>query len=328
MLFVQGTDPADVVLTRIQEGPKVLGINELFYLDLVRGLPKLAPHAVQHFFREKSAPGILFNVGVVEDDVLTLVPAMHVFSLQVSRRAMGQVAAGLLFQFQPRVDILVEEAHAGFLKVVDLVHVGQAVPLVQGLLQLQGTPRAGQRLGLVPMMAGIHRFGMHGGVDGLVHVGGAEREGQFTATPVRQHRMEQVSGQDHGTADQAKVLPGHHVFELELGDDLRMAHGIPTVLVDIGVKTLEVVIVHLFPLLDFVVQLVGVGPPAKEGVPRVQGLREAMLLEELSNGGVGLALAFPLVFPDRLDEVAVFAEQAMFSSRARNTSSMVLPRWR
>ena len=154
---------------------------------------------------------------------------------------------------------------------------------------------------------------MHGGVDGLVHAGGAQQGGQFAATSVGQHGMEEVSRRDHGTADQPKTLLGHHVFELGLRDDVRMADGILTVPVHEGVKTLEVVIIHLFPLSDTIVQLVGIGPPAKEGVLRVQGLQQAMLLEELLDGGVGLVLTFPLTFPDGFHKVPVLAEQAVFS---------------
>ena len=117
------------------------------------------------------------------------------------------------------------------------------------------------------MLAVIHRLGMHGGVDGMVHAGSTQGKGEFAAAPVGQDGMKQVGGWDHGTTHQAKVLADHYVFDLGLRNDVGMTHGIPTVLVHEGVKTLEVVIVHLFPLLDFVVQSVGVGPPTKEGVP-------------------------------------------------------------
>ena len=50
-LFVEGTDPADVMLAGIQEGPKALGICEFFDLDLIGLLAKLAPHTVEHLFR-------------------------------------------------------------------------------------------------------------------------------------------------------------------------------------------------------------------------------------------------------------------------------------
>ena len=124
--------------------------------------------------------------------------------------------------------------------------------------------------------------------------------------------MEQVGGRDHGATDQTKVLAGRHVLEPELRDDLGVTHGIPTVLVDEGVETLEVVIVHLLPLANFVVQSVGIGVSAKEGVQRVQGLWDAMMLEKLLDARIGGALALPLAFPHGLDKVAVLAKQLMF----------------
>ena len=205
-------------------------------------------------------------------------PTLDVFAFFTHGRAMGWVTAGLFLQLQPGVNVFAEEAHAGFLEVIDLIHVGQLMAFVHGLLQLWGAARPGQRPFHVPMMAVIHRFFMHGGVYDLVRAGGAWWEGLFTATPVGQHEMEQVSRRDDGTADQPKILLGHHVFDLRLRNNLQMADGIPAVLIHKGVKTLEVIVINLFPLLDSIVQLVGIHSTAKEGVLRVQGLRDAMML--------------------------------------------------
>ena len=90
-----------------------------------------------------------------------------------------------------------------------------------------------------------------------------------------------------------------------------MTNGIPSVLIDKGLKTLIVVIINLFPLFHLVVQLIGVGPTAKEGVPQVQGLRELVILEERSNGRVGLTLTFPLALPHGFDQVPVFTEHSV-----------------
>ena len=44
--LVEWTDPADIMLAGIQEGPKVLGIREFFDLEFVALVSKLAPHTV------------------------------------------------------------------------------------------------------------------------------------------------------------------------------------------------------------------------------------------------------------------------------------------
>ena len=98
---------------------------------------------------------------------------------------MRRVTAGLFLVLEPGIDVLPEQTHAGFFEVVDLVHMRQAVPFVQCLFEFRGAPGTHQGAGGVPMLAVIHRFGMHGGVDGVVYAGGAEQKGQFPAAPVR-----------------------------------------------------------------------------------------------------------------------------------------------
>lgn len=97
------------------------------------------------------------------------------------------------------------------------------------------------------------------------------------------------------------------------GDDLGMANGAATVLVNPGVEAVKVAGEDPFFGLDSFVELAGVSAAALEGVPMVEGLRGQLTgLQDGLDSGIGILLTFTQVFPDGSDEVAVSAEEEVF----------------
>lgn len=170
-VFMDRTDPMNVIRTTAQEFPEFHRVYKFFDLSFVGLLAKFAPHGVQHLFGEESSTGIFLDVLMFQQDTFPLGPSVDVFMLKVGRVAMGGVPAGLFFQLEPGIDVVPKEPHPGLFEVVHLVNVQELVTFLQGFLQFWHAPRAGQCSFRVPMMGVIHRFLMHGGVDVVVHAG-------------------------------------------------------------------------------------------------------------------------------------------------------------
>ena len=93
-------------------------------------------------------------------------------------------------------------------------------------------------------------------------------------------------------------------------NDDRMPDWVETVFVGPRVEGREIEVVDLFPVLDHVIQLDGIGASPEEGISRLESGHEFKGLDELTHALVLLLESFPLAFPHGNDVVA-FSEQGI-----------------
>ena len=103
----------------IQETVKGLGIVKLLDLGLVETLSELAPHGIEHHFGQRAQTRIVFDLVVLANVLLAFG-----FVVPHPRRP----PAGFLLDFQPGVDVIVEEPLTGLVKLPHLVQVLDLVP--------------------------------------------------------------------------------------------------------------------------------------------------------------------------------------------------------
>ena len=137
----------------VQEVPEIGWIDKFFDLCLVGLLPKFTPHGIQHEFSQSTLTGVFADIGMVEDDVFAFVPSSDVFALKVSCRAVIGIPACFFVEFEARVDVLGEESHMCFGKMVDLMNVEQSVTFLEGHGELGCAPRTGENALGVGVMA-------------------------------------------------------------------------------------------------------------------------------------------------------------------------------
>ncbi|XP_029201370.2 uncharacterized protein LOC114965826 [Acropora millepora] len=154
--FGDGADPAHVVGAAIQELPEIGRIDEFFDLCLVGLLPEFPPHGIQHEFRQSTLPGVLADIGMMENNVFAFVPSSDVFALEVSCGAVLGIPAGFFLEFEPRVDVLGKESHLRVGEMVDLMNVEESVPFLEGHDEFRRAPRAGESALSVGVMAVVH----------------------------------------------------------------------------------------------------------------------------------------------------------------------------
>ena len=93
-------------------------------------------------------------------------------------------------------------------------------------------------------------------------------------------------------------------------NDDRMPDWVETVFVGPRVEGREIEVVDLFPVLDHVIQLDGIGASPEEGISRLESGHEFKGLDELTHALVLLLESFPLAFPHG-DDVVAFSEQGI-----------------
>ena len=123
---------------------------------LVGLLPEFTPHGIQHEFRQSTLPGVLANIGMMENNVFAFVPSSDVFALKVSCDAVFGIPAGFFLEFEPRVDVLGKEANLCVGKMVDLMNVEESVPFLDGHGEFRRAPRPGESALSVGVMTVVH----------------------------------------------------------------------------------------------------------------------------------------------------------------------------
>jgi len=117
----------------IQETMEGLGVVKFLDLGLVETLSKLALHGIEHHFGQSAQTRIVFDLVVLQLDALVLVVLADVllaFGFVVAH-PLGPTA-GFLLDFQPGVDIVLEETLTGLVKMSFGVNARLVDPGVQG----------------------------------------------------------------------------------------------------------------------------------------------------------------------------------------------------
>ena len=189
----------------VQETVKGSGIVKLLDLGLVETLSELAPHGIEHHFGQRAQTRIVFDLVVLQLDALVFVVLANVllafgFVVPHPRRP----PAGFLLDFQPGVDVIVEEPLTGLVKLPHLVQVLDLVPQPHRFLQFGTTPRSGQGalfVGVVALGRSLQRTFGHF----FFHTSSTQRKGEFTLMAVRQHGMVQFTRGEDSALDDPKV---------------------------------------------------------------------------------------------------------------------------
>ena len=145
-----------------------------------------------------------------------------------------------MLDFQPGVDVVLEEALTDFWEMPHLVDVLNLVAQLNGFLQFGGAPRTGQGalvFGVCVQVGSLHGRFLHF----FLHAGGTERKGDFASLIVRQHEMVQLRWRQHSTFDKTKVTMDVGVTRLR--DELGMTFGVDARHVDPGVQGGEIGVV-------------------------------------------------------------------------------------
>ena len=110
-------------------------------------LPELAPEAVEHEFGGGLASGVLDDEVGVEVNVFPLLVLVDIVGFVCRSGGPGGVASGLLFNFEPGVDVFGKEADltSFWREVVDFVDLDESVPEFDGFLDLGGAPFSSER---------------------------------------------------------------------------------------------------------------------------------------------------------------------------------------
>ena len=143
----------------------------------------------------------------------------------------------------------------------------------------------------------MQRFG-----NALLHTRTAKREGERSSTPVRQDGVKQILWWDDGAQSQTKVL--REVGGAGFIDELRMADGIHSILIDPRVEGSVVHIPDFLTDSNLVVKVGGICASSKEGVARIHGFDDRKGFDELSHARICFLLLLPLTFPEDHDMVS------------------------
>ena len=101
-------------------------------LGLVKALSKLAPHGVEHHFSQGTQPRIFLDLVVVQLDAFMLEVILDVTLFFFFCHVVLRPPTGLLFDFQPGINVIFEEPLTGFFKMPDFVDVLDLVPELDG----------------------------------------------------------------------------------------------------------------------------------------------------------------------------------------------------
>jgi len=175
----------DIQGVGIQETVEGLRAAEFFDLGLVEKLTKLAPHGIQYHLGQSAQTFIFLDLVVLQSNALVLIVLADVllaFGLVIAH-PFGP-SAGFLLDFQPSVDVVLEETLTGFRGVLHLVDVLVFVPQLNGFLQFGSAPRTRQGalvFGVCALVISLQGRFFHF----VLHAGGTERKGEFTGMTVR-----------------------------------------------------------------------------------------------------------------------------------------------
>ena len=153
-------------------------------LTLVPLLPVLAPETVEHHLGQGLSSGICLDlVGIESNPFLgpVVVEVLLTF-FRVVPHPLGPTA-GFLLDFQEGVHVRGEHGVGIAREMPDLVHVLDAVALIDGFLQFGGGPRVHQTPLSVGVPATVTAFGQRFGLF-LFDAGSTEGEGEFAPTAV------------------------------------------------------------------------------------------------------------------------------------------------
>ena len=252
----------------------------------------------------------MFDLVVLQLDVLVLIVLADVllaFGL-VLAHSLGP-PAGFLLDFQPGVDVVLEEALTGFWEMPHLADVLDLVAQLDGFLQFGGAPRTGQGalvFGVCAQVGSLQGRFLHF----FLHAGGTEWKGEFASLMVRQHGMVQLRWRHHSTFDKTKVTIDVGVTRLR--DELGMTFGVDARLVDPGVQGGVIDVVDLLARCHVMVQLGGIGASSTKGVTRVEGFHKFKGVHVRLDVGRGLLEVGPLTFPHFNDIVALGTKTVHF----------------
>jgi len=146
-----------------------------------------------------------------------------------------------LFDFQPGVDIIGEQALTGLFKMPDFVDVLDLVPQLNGFIQFWGTPSTCEGalfVGVRAMIGSVQKRFVHF----FFHTTGTEWKEQFVVMTVRQHGMVQFTGRQDFALDEPKVLVYVSVTRLII--DGGMSFGVGGLLVDPRVQGGDINVVN------------------------------------------------------------------------------------
>ena len=153
-------------------------------MTLVALLPVLAPEAVQHHLGQGPSTGILVDLVGIEGDAFfgSVVVEVLLTFVRVVPYPLGP-PAGFLFDFQERVHVRGEHGIGIAGEMPDLVHVLDAVALVDSFLQFGRGPCTHQTALIVGVTATVTAFGQRFGLF-LLDAGSTEGEGEFAPAAV------------------------------------------------------------------------------------------------------------------------------------------------
>ena len=133
-----------------------------------------------------------------------------------------------------------------------------------------------------------------------------QRKGQFTPTPVRQHRMKQTVGRQDGAADQSEVIPKGLIGWIVM--DHRVTHWVQSVFVDPGVQRGIVVVPKALSLLLRHVQANGIGSAPEEGITGLKRRLELEMGYQVTHMRLVSFQGLPLTFPHGHNTVPQLSE--------------------
>ena len=109
---------------------------------LVEILAKFTPEAVEHEFGRGLASGVLDDEVRIEVDVFPLFVLVDIAGFVCRSGGPGGVASGLLFDFEPGVDVFGKESDltSFWREVVDFVNLDESVSEFDGFLDFGGAP--------------------------------------------------------------------------------------------------------------------------------------------------------------------------------------------
>ena len=177
------------------QGKEMMCCVDSFGGGFVEILAKFTPEAVEHEFGSGLASGVFDDEVGVEVNVFPLPVLVDIVGFVCLSGGPGRVASGLLFDFEPGVDVFGKESDltSFWREVVDFVNLDESVPKFDGFLYFGGAPGPSERAlfgGVLTVMRFFQeRFGHF-----FFHAGLTEREGEFALVSVWQDGMIQSVG--------------------------------------------------------------------------------------------------------------------------------------
>ena len=299
-VVIDNGDVSYVQSTGIQETVEVLRVLKGQDLGFVKALTKFTPHGIEHHFGQGAEPRVLLDFVVLQPDAFLFEIVVYISLFVLFSHVLLRPPTGFLFDFQPRVDVILEEPLAGLVKMPDLVDVLDLVPELDGFDQFRAAPCPRQGTLFIRMDA----FG--GSVPGtfghfVLHTRCTEGKQEFAVMAVRQDRMVQFTRRQDLTLDETKVLVD--VGVTRGGDETRMSLRVDTGFVDPWVQRGDIDVMDLLSGGDMVIQLDGIGTPSTERVAWIQGCRELKLGHKRTDIRGGVFETGPFTFPHLHDRV-------------------------